>query len=267
MYFILYLKHICAVIFIFSISPPFECSFCIFFLSAVFFFHFYTKCYNLQNYVDFHKTGMSVVLVLTHLISLSLLAIPVLSDGFCGDSIRKFSSAISSHISDKRQRFKEHRKSVGSSSPSPDPDGTFPSRLRRHGDPEKPKGKRQCKTKHLGQQERRMLLQSTNEECPELSPAHQHKVSCTCRRNDRRSRCSFIRARTSFLCLCARPTVLFALARNPSVLPRLSEEPFKNVSPITTMLIIPIREASRLSGTAQRMREGVIACVFRVRLL
>ncbi|KAK7126639.1 hypothetical protein R3I94_017972 [Phoxinus phoxinus] len=102
-------------------------------------------------------------------------AIPVLSDGFCGDSIRKFSSAIPSHLSDKR-RIKDHRKSLGSSSPSPDPDSTFPSRLRRHGDPEKPKGKRQCKTKHLGQQERRMLLQSTNEECPELSPAHQHKV-------------------------------------------------------------------------------------------
>ncbi|XP_039538405.1 BCL-6 corepressor-like isoform X2 [Pimephales promelas] len=102
-------------------------------------------------------------------------AIPVLSDGFCGDSIRKFSSAIPSHLSDKR-RIKDHRKSVGSSSPSPDPDSTFPSRLRRHGDPEKPKGKRQCKTKHLGQQERRMLLQSANEECPELSPAHQHKV-------------------------------------------------------------------------------------------
>ncbi len=61
--------------------------------------------------------------------------------------------------------------------------------------------------------------------------------------------------------------MLFALAHNPSVLPGLSEEPFKNMSPITTMLIIPIREAPRLSGMAQRTREGVIACVFRVRLL
>ncbi|XP_057181245.1 BCL-6 corepressor isoform X2 [Triplophysa rosa] len=108
-------------------------------------------------------------------------AIPVLSDGFSGDaSIRKFSSPPQSHFSDKRQRFKEHRKSTGSSSPSQDSDGTFPSRLRRHGDPEKPKGKRQCKTKHIGLQERRMLLQSTNEDCPELSPelspAHQHKA-------------------------------------------------------------------------------------------
>ncbi|XP_051979587.1 BCL-6 corepressor-like isoform X4 [Xyrauchen texanus] len=96
--------------------------------------------------------------------------------GFCGDSsVRKY-GALPSHLSDKRQRLKEHRKSVGSSSPSTDPDSTFPSRLRRHGDPEKPKGKRQCKTKHLGQQERKMLSQSTNEDCPELSPAHQHKV-------------------------------------------------------------------------------------------
>uniref|UniRef100_A0A672Q6T0 BCL-6 corepressor-like n=1 Tax=Sinocyclocheilus grahami TaxID=75366 RepID=A0A672Q6T0_SINGR len=103
-------------------------------------------------------------------------AVPVLFDGFCGDSVQKFSSSIPSHLSDKRQRLKEHRKLLGSSSPFPDLDGTFPSRLRRYGDPEKPKGKRQCKTKHLGQQERRMLLQMTNEECPELSPAHQHKV-------------------------------------------------------------------------------------------
>ncbi|XP_052395168.1 BCL-6 corepressor-like isoform X1 [Carassius gibelio] len=104
------------------------------------------------------------------------IAVPLLPDGFCGDSVRKFSSSISTHLSDKRQRLKEHRKSLGSSSPSLDPGCTFPSRLRRHSDPEKPKGKRQCKTKHLGQQERRMLLQMTNEECPELSPAHQHKV-------------------------------------------------------------------------------------------
>ncbi|XP_052446494.1 BCL-6 corepressor isoform X2 [Carassius gibelio] len=102
--------------------------------------------------------------------------VPVLSDGFCADTIRKFSSSIPSHLSEKRQRLKEHRKSLGSSLPSPDPEGTFPSRMRWHSDPEKPKGKRQCKTKHLGQQERRMLSQSTNEECPELSPAHQHKV-------------------------------------------------------------------------------------------
>ncbi|XP_026120431.1 BCL-6 corepressor-like isoform X2 [Carassius auratus] len=102
--------------------------------------------------------------------------VPVLSDGFCADTIRKFSSSIPSHLSEKRQRLKEHRKSLGSSLTSTDPEGTFPSRMRWHSDPEKPKGKRQCKTKHLGQQERRMLSQSTNEECPELSPAHQHKV-------------------------------------------------------------------------------------------
>ncbi|XP_051550547.1 BCL-6 corepressor isoform X2 [Myxocyprinus asiaticus] len=103
-------------------------------------------------------------------------AISIHSDSFCGDSSIQKYSALPSHLSDKRQRFKEYRKSIGSSSPSPDPDGTIPSRLRRHGDPEKPKGKRQCKTKHLGQQERKMLSQSTNEDCPELSPAHQHKV-------------------------------------------------------------------------------------------
>ncbi|XP_016428487.1 BCL-6 corepressor-like [Sinocyclocheilus rhinocerous] len=103
-------------------------------------------------------------------------AVPVLSHGFCADTMRKFSSSIPSHLSEKRQRLKEHRKSLGSSLPSLDPEGTFPTRLIWHGDPEKPKGKRQCKTKHLGQQERRMLSQSTNEECPELSPAHQHKV-------------------------------------------------------------------------------------------
>lgn len=131
------------------------------------------------------------------------LAIPVLSDGFCGDSIRKFSSAIPSHLSDKR-RIKDHRKSVGSSSPSPDPDSTFPLRLRRHGDPEKPKGKRQCKTKHLGQQERRMLLQSTNEECPELSPAHQHKVRAAAHVDviTGRGACLSAQECPSFVCVC-----------------------------------------------------------------
>ncbi|TRY92510.1 hypothetical protein DNTS_004165 [Danionella cerebrum] len=97
-------------------------------------------------------------------------------DGYCGDSLRKYPSTISCHFSDKRQRIRDHRRSAGSTSPSSDPDGHFLSRLRRHGDPEKPKGKRPCKTKHLSQQERRMLMEATNEECPDLSPTDQHKA-------------------------------------------------------------------------------------------
>ncbi|XP_017314488.1 BCL-6 corepressor isoform X1 [Ictalurus punctatus] len=57
--------------------------------------------------------------------------------------------------------------------PSPSPDHALSPRPRRHGDPEKPKGKRQCKTKHLGQRELRALAQPANEE---LSPAHPLKV-------------------------------------------------------------------------------------------
>ncbi|XP_053347840.1 BCL-6 corepressor isoform X1 [Clarias gariepinus] len=58
--------------------------------------------------------------------------------------------------------------------PSPSLDDALLPRPRRHGDPEKPKGKRQCKTKHLGQRELRALTQSANEE---LSPAHPLKVA------------------------------------------------------------------------------------------
>ncbi|MCI4393387.1 hypothetical protein PGIGA_G00156910 [Pangasianodon gigas] len=58
--------------------------------------------------------------------------------------------------------------------PSPSPDDALSPRPRRHGDPEKPKGKRQCKTKHLGQRELRALTQAANEE---LSPAHLLKVA------------------------------------------------------------------------------------------
>lgn len=115
-----------------------------------------------------------------------------------------------------------------------------------------------------------MLSQSTNEECPELSPAHLHKVRAEAHVGAiTEGRGARLSAQDNVLSLSAgeRLAVLFALAHNPSVLPRLSEEPFKNVSPITTMLIIPIREAPQLSGMAQRTREGVIACVFRVRLL
>ncbi|XP_046696618.1 BCL-6 corepressor isoform X1 [Silurus meridionalis] len=44
------------------------------------------------------------------------------------------------------------------------PDAALSPRPRRHGDPEKPKGKRQCKTKHLGQRELRALVQPSSEE-------------------------------------------------------------------------------------------------------
>ncbi|KAJ8004071.1 hypothetical protein DPEC_G00154980 [Dallia pectoralis] len=69
-------------------------------------------------------------------------------------------------LSDKRQKLKEHRRTSalgGPPSPEPSPhherdpnsvgDLVAP-RLRRHGDQDKPKGKRQCKTKHTSQQER-----------------------------------------------------------------------------------------------------------------
>ncbi|XP_062845707.1 BCL-6 corepressor isoform X2 [Trichomycterus rosablanca] len=60
---------------------------------------------------------------------------------------------------------------------SPSPDGNLSPRPRRHGDPEKPKGKRQCKTKHLGQRELKMLMQPDTEE---LSPAHPLKAVKRC---------------------------------------------------------------------------------------
>lgn len=63
------------------------------------------------------------------------------------------------------------------SHPLPYPEEDLSSRPRRHGDLEKPKGKRQCKTKHLGQRELRTLAQATNEE---LSPAHTIKVLKRC---------------------------------------------------------------------------------------
>ncbi|XP_030637349.1 BCL-6 corepressor [Chanos chanos] len=88
---------------------------------------------------------------------------------------RKASPLAPSRLSDKRHRVKEHRKAPPHDSSSPDPDSDLTPRLRRHGDPEKPKGKRQCKTKHLSQRERRMLSQSIHD-CPELSPQQQHKV-------------------------------------------------------------------------------------------
>ncbi|KAK3528438.1 hypothetical protein QTP86_034542, partial [Hemibagrus guttatus] len=58
--------------------------------------------------------------------------------------------------------------------PSPSPDVALSPRPRRHGDLEKPKGKRQCKTKHLGQRELRGLTQPVSED---LSPAHPLKVA------------------------------------------------------------------------------------------
>ncbi len=119
---------------------------------------------------------------------------PVLSDGFCADTIRKFSSSIPSHLSEKRQRLKEHRKSLGSFSPSLDLDGTFPSRLRRHGDPEKPKGKRQCKTKHLGPTgaQDAVAVNQWGVSWTKPCPPTQGKSRGTSRCDHRRSRCSFI---------------------------------------------------------------------------
>ncbi|XP_055786160.1 BCL-6 corepressor-like isoform X4 [Salvelinus fontinalis] len=68
-------------------------------------------------------------------------------------------------LSDKRQRLKEHRRTsaLGLGPPhtgphpdhDPNPTGDLVApRLRRHGDQDKPKGKRQCKTKHTSQRER-----------------------------------------------------------------------------------------------------------------
>ncbi|CAB1327689.1 unnamed protein product, partial [Coregonus sp. 'balchen'] len=71
-------------------------------------------------------------------------------------------------LSDKRQRLKEHRRTsalgLGPPHPGPHPDhdpnqtgDLVAPRLRRHGDQDKPKGKRQCKTKHTSQRERERL--------------------------------------------------------------------------------------------------------------
>ncbi|XP_066512102.1 BCL-6 corepressor [Hoplias malabaricus] len=95
-------------------------------------------------------------------------SVPILS-GLCSPDCKPLPPI--SRLSDKRQRLKEHRRCGF----SPDPDDDFSHHLHRHGDLEKPKGKRQCKTKHLGQRELRML--AANEESPELSPAHPLKVA------------------------------------------------------------------------------------------
>ncbi|XP_022521150.2 BCL-6 corepressor isoform X1 [Astyanax mexicanus] len=92
---------------------------------------------------------------------------PVLS-GLCSPDCKPLPP---SRLSDKRQRLKEHRRG----GLSPDLDDELAPRLLRHGDLEKPKGKRQCKTKHIGHRELRML--AANEESPELSPAHPLKVA------------------------------------------------------------------------------------------
>lgn len=93
--------------------------------------------------------------------------VPVLS-GLCSPDCKPLPP---SRLSDKRQRLKEHRRG----GLSPDLDDELAPRLLRHGDLEKPKGKRQCKTKHIGQRELRMLV--ANEESPELCPTHPLKVA------------------------------------------------------------------------------------------
>ncbi|KAJ8392621.1 hypothetical protein AAFF_G00072950 [Aldrovandia affinis] len=69
---------------------------------------------------------------------------------------------------DRRQRPKEQRRCGGVGPPSPDADAA--PRLRRHGDQEKPKGKRQCKTKHIGLRARQRSSHPA-EERPDPDPA------------------------------------------------------------------------------------------------
>ncbi|KAG7463445.1 hypothetical protein MATL_G00176700 [Megalops atlanticus] len=88
-------------------------------------------------------------------------------------------------LSDKRQRLKEHRKVGGSGPTSPGRDGDATPRLRRIGDPDKPIGKRQCKTKHISLRERRGTSQTAEDRQdpdpnpdpdPEPAPSPEHKA-------------------------------------------------------------------------------------------
>ncbi|KAI1899831.1 hypothetical protein AGOR_G00065810 [Albula goreensis] len=86
-------------------------------------------------------------------------------------------------LTDKRQRLKDQRRSGGFGLPSPEADvyacrdeDVAAPRLRRHGDPEKPKGKRQCKTKHISLREQQQQAAHSAEECPDPDPAPDQQV-------------------------------------------------------------------------------------------
>ncbi|XP_015219729.2 BCL-6 corepressor isoform X2 [Lepisosteus oculatus] len=91
---------------------------------------------------------------------------------------RKPPLAAATRLSDKRQRLKEHRKASGLGPPSPGSgkDAETTPWLRRHSDLEKPKGKRQCKTKHISLRDRRRASQTAEESADLESPVEQ-KVS------------------------------------------------------------------------------------------
>uniref|UniRef100_W5MMT6 BCL6 corepressor n=1 Tax=Lepisosteus oculatus TaxID=7918 RepID=W5MMT6_LEPOC len=80
---------------------------------------------------------------------------------------RKPPLAAATRLSDKRQRLKEHRKASGLGPPSPGSgkDAETTPWLRRHSDLEKPKGKRQCKTKHISLRDRRRASQTAEFYC------------------------------------------------------------------------------------------------------
>ncbi|XP_018584852.2 BCL-6 corepressor-like isoform X2 [Scleropages formosus] len=126
----------------------------------------------------------------------------------CPDTgVKRVSLQSHKKLSDKRQRLKlEQQRAGGWWPPSTDREGdkgmdAEPApRLRRQGDSDKPKGKRQCKTKHMSLRERRRALQ-TEEDCQDTDPSLEHKV--TLKRSSRKrseslsdiSDCSPVKAR------------------------------------------------------------------------
>ncbi|XP_028837212.1 BCL-6 corepressor isoform X2 [Denticeps clupeoides] len=104
-----------------------------------------------------------------------------------------------SQVLPDRQRVRDHRRSCALEPQSTDSDAESPTPWhRRHGDPEKPKGKRQCKTKHLSRE--RKVHSHTAEDCPQLSPAHQNKV--TAKRSSRKRSASLSDYESSPVKLC-----------------------------------------------------------------
>ncbi|MBN3324861.1 BCOR protein, partial [Atractosteus spatula] len=130
-------------------------------------------------------------------------------------------------LSDKRQRLKEHRKASGLGPPSPSSgkDAETTPWLRRHSDLEKPKGKRQCKTKHISLRERRRASQTAEESADLESPVEQ-KVSL--KRSTRKRSASVSDYESSPVKSCnpagspaapQTPTSLLSPASHPSPLP------------------------------------------------
>ncbi|MFT7799409.1 BCL-6 corepressor-like isoform X3 [Arapaima gigas] len=101
----------------------------------------------------------------------------------CPDSgVKRASPQSHGRLSDKRQKLKEQQRAGGRGHHSTDREGEkgvdaeLTLRLCRQRDSDKPKGKRQCKTKHIILRERRRTSQ-TVEDNQDTDPSPEHKVS------------------------------------------------------------------------------------------